>query len=230
MKSVYLIPLVLFTFIACTREPKSDQAMVGEVQESETTEDNEKYFIPAGNVIHWVGTKPTGRHNGTIRISKGYVSVLDTRIVGGKFEMDMKDIQILDLKSDPTNHDKLSNHLRSPDFFDVENFPTGEFEITSIEPLTDSIKVSDDREPGFTVSDPNYAVSGNLTLRGKTLGITFPARLDQKEDLLLISAAFNIDRTQWGISYRDETKVEGRIKDKFIHNTVNVRFDLEIEI
>ena len=112
----------------------------------------------------------------------------------------------------------------------MENHPSGEFVIVSLAPYQESDSISTEKEEEFSIGDPNFMVKGNLTLRGTTKSITFPARIDLSDEKLNISTSFNIDRTEWGISFRDETKVEGRIKDKFIHNKVNVGFDLEIMI
>lgn len=80
--------------------------------------------------------------------------------------------------------------------FFVDNFPTSEFEITEIK----------------THSIENLEVSGNLTIRGITKNITFPAV--QKGDFIV--AQFLLDRFEWNIAYEgswtDRTLVDRDIQ------------------
>ena len=87
-------------------------------------------------------------------------------------------------KSVKTEIEKLTNHLKSPDFFDVREHPKATFQSTAIEPgEADKVKIT-----------------GNLTLLGVTKPISFPATVSTKEGLTL-KAAFKIDRTQFGMDY-----------------------------
>jgi polyisoprenoid-binding protein YceI len=222
------VPVLLL--MACTSEPKSDEAIVDEAKNVITKyAETVNYHLSGGNYISWVGTKPTGRQTGTIRISQGFISFNNNRIVGGRILMDMNDIKINEFESDPDNHAKLSKHLKSPDFFDVKSHPEAEFVLTRLNNYDSSYFASAVKESDFIIKDPNYLASGNLTLRDSTLNITFPLKVIMNDSSIILSAAFNIDRTQWGVSYRDETKLENRIKDKFIHNKVNIAFDLRIK-
>ena len=54
-----------------------------------------------------------------------------------------------------------------------------------------------------------YTVTGDLTLLGKTKAVSFPADITATGDVLTVSAAFAIDRTQWGMVYG-----KGKIDDK----------------
>ena len=52
--------------------------------------------------------------------------------------------------------------------------------------------------------------------------ITFPANVSMTDSGVTASAKFNIDRTDWSLSYGDEASTVDKAKDKFIYNTVNL--------
>lgn len=186
------------------------------------------------SVITWIGSKPTGKHNGIIALQAGTIAIQGDTLAGGDISIDIKSIKVMDL--DSTGNDKLTAHLLSDDFFDANNYPVGTFEVTALSPY-DSTKITvkeefiTDNTPAllktFMVKKPTHLISGNLTLRGVTKNITFPAQVKIGRTQVKIEAKFNIDRTDWGLSYNNEAKVVDRAKDKFIYNTVNVGFNLE---
>ena len=83
-----------------------------------------------------------------------------------------------------TEIEKLTTHLKSPDFFDVREHPQAKFQSTKIE----------------ADGDGKVKVTGNLTLLGTTKSITFPATVSTKDGFSL-KAEFKIDRTQFGMDY-----------------------------
>ena len=107
----------------------------------------------------------------------------------------------------------------SGDFFDVENFKTSKFEITGVEPY------KPDGNDTSIVEGANFNVSGNLTLKGETRNITFPARIELDDNTLKGKADFDIDRTQWKMNYGNDKT----LGDKFISETVNIELDIEAE-
>jgi hypothetical protein len=149
--------------------------------------------------LYWKGTKMrgAGNHEGEVRISQGFMLKDKTGLFGGKFEVDMRTISISVIpKTDPIPIKNLTEHLMQEDFFDVDNFPTSEFEITEVK----------------THSIENLEVSGNLTIRGITKNITFPAV--QEGDFIV--ALFLLDRFKWNIAYEgswtDRTLVDRDIQ------------------
>ena len=79
----------------------------------------------------------------------------------------------IDLTSMETDSDGLTNHLSSADFFDVENFPTAIFTSTSITKKADNM----------------YTVTGDLTLKDVTKGITMEAEIT--DDYALMTYTMN---------------------------------------
>ncbi len=83
-----------------------------------------------------------------------------------------------------TDIEKLTNHLKNADFFDVNRYPTAKFESKAIKDL----------------GNGQIEISGDLTLLDTTRSISFPATFGT-EGTPLLEAEFEIDRTQWGMSY-----------------------------
>ncbi|MEM7550507.1 MAG: YceI family protein [Bacteroidota bacterium] len=224
-KTNTIFSLALVVILAsCTSKPKSNEAEVSEAQEvTEAEPAAVAYAVSSSDSkVTWVGTKLAGQHNGTIAISEGAVNVEDGSIVGGSFSIDLTQIDVLDLEGE--DEDNLAGHLKSGDFFDVENHPNAKFEITGVEAWSGDNSEFADSE--HAIADPTHKISGNLTLRGNTLGITFPAKVAMEGDKIHAEAKFNIDRTKWGVSYNEESSIDEIAKDKIINNTVNVGFDV----
>ncbi|GGZ27008.1 hypothetical protein GCM10007049_19730 [Echinicola pacifica] len=192
---------------------------------------------PAASAISWTGYKPAGKHFGSIPVQSGEINVEDGSLTGGKFTFDITGLKIDDLEEGTENYGKLHGHLQSPDFFDAANHPTATFEITSVEPYGSGDTVEDkeeyetDNTPNTLseqmVPNPTHWISGNLTMRGTTKNIKFPASVSVSNDNASAAAGFNIDRTDWGLTYGDESAATDKAKDKFIYNTVNVGFEIK---
>jgi polyisoprenoid-binding protein YceI len=126
--------------------------------------------------ITFVGTKPEGKHEG------GFKTVTGTATTGAD-PTALKLAVEIDVTSMHSDDEKLTGHLKSPDFFDVKNHPKAKFVSTKVEKAGDG-----------------YTVSGSLTLLGKTKPVTFPAKISTTDGLSLTST-FKIDRTEWGMTY-----------------------------
>lgn len=229
---------VFFLFVAmliasCTSDPKSDEAEVSKAKEVKQVESEEEYEINTNeSEVAWVGTKPTGRHAGTFPITNGNIEVKSGKIVSGQITIDLANLQLTDENISKEDEQKLKGHLKSPDFFDVENHPKAEFVITSVESYkkdedaSQKASISESEGSEFKIADPTHKITGNLTMRGETKSIAFPAKVMVSDDKIKAEAKFNIDRTDWGVSYGDESKATDKAKDKFIYNKVNVGLDI----
>lgn len=233
---IYLnfLAVALFSVLfACNPKQEGTDAEVSEAKEVEEVVAAQEYAInTAESTVTWIGSKPTGKHNGTIPISTGTIAVENGAIVGGSIDMDIAGIQNSDLAEDPDSQAKLVGHLKSADFFDAENYPAANFAITSVEPYSApadmEVKEEYDTEfkpaaaDEFIVESPTHKLTGNLTMRGKTLSVSFPAAVSMEDGKIMAKAKFNIDRTLWDLKYGDEASAVDKAKDKFIYNTVNV--------
>lgn len=222
---------------SCQQKPGGTDAEVGEAQEvSEVSSEASDYALnTTESKLMWYGFKPNGRHNGTIGIQDGSVAVMNGEVVGGSFTMDMNNINVEDLEGE--YKDKLTNHLKSGDFFSVEEHPTAVFEITEVEPYSNEVAstdgdakmkvvVNEEEVDEYSIPDPTHTITGNLTMRGTTLSISFPAIVEVTDGQVTAQAKFNIDRSKWNIDFREESGYEARAKDELIYDTVHVGFDI----
>ncbi|GAA5020840.1 lipid-binding protein [Marivirga lumbricoides] len=159
--------------------------------------------------IAWVGEKVTGQHNGTVNIKSGALDVENGTIKGGEFTIDMTSIDVLDLEGDSKG--KLMGHLKSDDFFSVEKYPTALFKINS---------VSESKQ-----ADATHFISGELTIKGITNKITFPATVTVNGDKVNAKATFALDRTKWNVRYGSGSFFDG-LGDKMIYDDFKLSVNL----
>jgi polyisoprenoid-binding protein YceI len=113
-----------------------------------------------------------------------------------------------------TRQEQRDAHLRSPDFFDVENFPVITFHGTSVD--------------GDTESD--FRLTGDLTIRGVTREITLDVTKEgQGSDpwggmRAAFSAKGKIDRRDFGLTYNQVLEAGGVVVGDEIKISIDVEF------
>lgn len=165
--------------------------------------------------IEWVGEKVTGKHTGTVAISSGEV-VNNHGKIGGKIVIDMTSITVTDLTDEKKG--KLEGHLKSDDFFGVQKFPTSTFEIISVTPKS-----------GVTAGSPNFDVKGNLTIKGITKEITFPALIKFEGPKMTTQGELKVDRSKFDVRYGSKTFFED-IGDKAIYDEFTLKLNVVANI
>ncbi len=148
-----------------------------------------KYTINGDNTkLTFVGTKPGGKHDGGFKTLSGTATVTDGDLTKMKIEVE---IDCTSIFTDDASG-KLTEHLKSPDFFGVKDNPKATFKTTKVEK-----------------AEKGYTVTGDLTMLGKTKPVTFTAKLDEKDGVLSMTTDFQIDRTDWGMNFG-----KGKVDDK----------------
>lgn len=155
--------------------------------------------------VYWTGKKVTGEHTGYLSLGSGEVFVDAGKVVGAHIIIDLNSMECTDLEGEWK--DKLIGHLKSDDFFSVDKFPNSSFKITSIG------------------GDGDQVVKGDLTIKGITHEISFPAKVTLKGDLVEASGTASIDRTKWDIKY-GSGKFFSDLGDRMIRDEFEIRFDL----
>ena len=152
-------------------------------------------------MIGFVGSKVTGKHEGSFSGVTGYVVLgAGDKVEGGKVKVD------IDTNTAKTDQEKLDGHLKSPDFFDTQKFPKATFESTDIKP---------GGEKGAT-----HTVTGTLDLHGVKKSISFPAKIEVKPDEVDASAEFSINRKDFGLVYAGKA-------DDLIRDDVVIKLDVK---
>lgn len=164
-------------------------------------------FDPAASILKWEGKKVTGQHDGTLAIKKGEVTFSGKDLKGGEIQIDMASLVNLDLK-DAEYNKKLVTHLKSDDFFNVEKFPLAILKIKSAKSVE-----------GFV--GPTYEIVADLTIKGKTNEVKFPAVIDTKDGKTTLTANLTIDRTRWDIKYGSGKFFKG-LGDKMVFDDFKI--------
>ncbi len=162
------------------------------------------YKIDSGkSKITWVGKKVTGQHVGTINLLEGIITTKGKKITGGSFAIDMTSIK------DSEANARLETHLKSDDFFSVEKNPKATFVATKVE----------------SKGTDQYAFTGNLTIKGITNEIQFPATIQVTNGQVNAKAKIIVDRTKFDIKFRSGNFFEN-LGDKAIEDN----FELNVEL
>ncbi len=135
--------------------------------------------------IEFVGSKVTGSHNGGFKQFEGIWNLVPEKPESSKLSADIA------MDSVWADADKLTGHLKSPDFFDVAKYPKSTFESTDIKPGSSDAKAK----------DATHTVTGNLTIHGVTKSIQFPARITVSPDSASLDSEFFLNRKDFGINY-----------------------------
>jgi len=206
-KVIIAIVAVSALMISCKGEKKEKLEAKDEVKVEKVVAQNNVDLT--ASLVTWKGSKPTGSHNGTVALKESTLTVTDGKLTTGEFVIDMSSIKCLDIK-DPKKAASLVGHLSSGDFFDVAKFPIAKFVIASVEEV-----------------DGKLSVTGNLTVKETTKGITIPATFTNEGGVYTFkSDKFNIDRTEFGIEY-NSGKLANTLKDKLIYDLVEMSFEVK---
>jgi polyisoprenoid-binding protein YceI len=152
---------------------------------------------PSNSKLEFLGAKVTASHLG------GFTDFAGTLELGQPVEASRIDVTI-QTASLYADKEKLTKHLKSPDFFDVAKFPTATFRSTDI------------RADG-----PGHTITGDMTLHGVTKRISFPATIAVSDERVSANAEFSINRQDFGIAYPGAP-------DDLIRDLVVIKLSIEL--
>jgi len=167
---------------------------------------------PATSTITWEGKKVTGSHNGDIQMQSGFLSTEKGLITGATVIIDMTSINTTDLEGG--SKESLDGHLKSDDFFGTAQFPTAQFELTSLNPIR--------AENGM-----NFAAQGTVTIKGRTVEVSFPVKLEIGDASTTISGEMVLDRSEFDVRFRSKSFFDAsELGDKLIYDDFTIGFSL----
>lgn len=120
------------------------------------------------------------------------------------------EIQVATLDTGDVRRD---DSLRSPDFFDVEKYPTIAFRSTGVEARASGI----------------WAMTGDLTVHGVNRPVTMEVDFDGAnalpggEERIAFSAATDVDREDWGLTWNMALETGGVLVGKRVRIELNVQ-------
>ncbi len=138
----------------------------------------------------------------------------------GKVEFDGKDVSggsvdfTIQVASVDTDDEKRDNHLRSPDFFDVEKHATITFKSKKV----------------IAGEDNKFQIIGDLTIKGITKEVTFNCEFNGSVKTPWghmaagFSATTKIDRQEFGVSFNKAMETGGLI----VGNEVKINLEIEM--
>ncbi len=160
----------------------------------------------AKSEVRWWGHKvvrsDATTHSGFVKMKNGKFIFKNLDLVGGEFTVDMRTLEATDLTGE--DQKKLTDDLKSSNFFEVKKFPVAKFVIKRI------LQVKND--------DYNYEVIGDITIKGIRKTISFPAHIRTNGLVAeLESAKFSLNRQDFKVFYKSS------IKDYLIKDEIDLK-------
>ena len=157
----------------------------------------------------WIGKElSTKIHTGTLNLSNGLIQVDNDKTITGNVTINMSTINITDLQG--RAKEMLEGHLRSADFFEVENFPEATLSFKS---------------KSFNKLKNQIYFEGELTIKDISNPIIFNATLLESSPYLKAKAILSFDRSKYDVRFRSGSFFEN-LGDKLILDDIDVNITL----
>jgi len=149
--------------------------------------DGDYNFSPSESQIVWQGKKTILTNwvdQGTIAFSSGNLKIEEGLIASSNIIIDMNSISPTKTGAN-SGESQLATHLKSADFFNSEVFPTSVFNMTSVSSNQNGI----------------YNISGDLTIKETTKGITFPVLVFMEGNDIIVNGDITINRADFDVRF-----------------------------
>ena len=157
----------------------------------------------------WIGKElSTKIHTGTLNLSNGLIQVDNDKTITGNVTINMSTINVTDLQG--RAKEMLEGHLRSADFFEVENFSEATLSFKS---------------KSFNKLKNQIYFEGELTIKDISNPIIFNATLLESSPYLKAKAILSFDRSKYDVRFRSGSFFEN-LGDKLILDDIDVNITL----
>ncbi len=159
------------------------------------------------STVAWKGSFVSGAksHTGTIALKSGTGKFENGMITSGTFVFDMASLK------DSEANEKLETHLKSDDFFNVEQFPEAKFELVSLVPAT---------------TKDTFTATGKLTIRDVTKDFSFPIVLTvENQSSIRAKGKITFNRADFNVKYGSSSFFKG-LGDKVIADKIDLTLNL----
>ncbi|WP_103070787.1 YceI family protein [Aquimarina sediminis] len=213
--SAFALAALVISAYSCKGEKKNETEATTAEEVKEAPVEAVKYVVDvASSSIEWIGSKPTEKHNGTLKLSSGTLEVKEGVVESGSFVVDMTSITVLDVEGDEKagleGHLKGEGEGKEDHFFNVAKFPRAVFEVT-----------------GISEKEGKTFIEGNLTIKEIKKNISFPATTSVEGNVMTLSTeSFTINRTDWGVNYGSKSVFEN-LGDKFINDDIELKISVK---
>lgn len=165
-----VIVLALGPFGCPELEPQQQNPNAPEQLTADVTQSKINFLVSratTGHIGHFE------KFTGTLELADGHPRDLEIAVNTGSVVADQQG---------------LTSHLQSPDFFDVDKFPTATFSAETITAVAGE--------------DPNtYAITGTMNLHGVSGKLEFPATIEVEPNRVVGRATLDISAKAFGIAY-----------------------------
>lgn len=189
----FMLALLFAVIAGCESETKGGEESAENTTENtesaEATENAEAggaYMVDVGqSVIKWTGSKTEedDTHTGEIKLKDGKLEMdAEGNLTGGSFSIDMLSLINTDLEGGMKGD--IETHLKSADFFDVDQFGTATFMIK---------EAKADAEAG------GYMITGEMKVKDLSQEITFMAMVAEEGGKVQANADIELTQEDMGL-------------------------------
>jgi polyisoprenoid-binding protein YceI len=169
-----------------------------------------KDYEMTSHTIHWTGSMPAKTHEGLLPLKSFDADITDEgKVTALKAVVDMTKINVTDLEGG--KRDKLTGHLKSDDFFHVEEYPTAIFILSE---------------------HKDGKLHGTLTIRGVSKKIALPVKVSGHSDRgWILAGNFDYNRIDFGVDYQNSGFLGfvNAAKSKLIDDMIDVNVTVKVE-
>jgi polyisoprenoid-binding protein YceI len=185
--------------------PDGPETEADEIEEP--VELRELAFNQETSKIEWLASKVSLDHDGGFHGWEGMAQVdADNQVKAVEFTVDTTSIW--------SDNDRLTGHLKSEDFFEVETYPEATFVSRSI---SEGVEIEG--------AEGTHTVTGDMTIKETTQRITFPVTVVVEEDVMKITSNFTLMRFDFGMEYPGAA--DDLIRDEVL---LKLHFELPLQV